>query len=41
MGGPMVSNPTFPIRTSSLMLGDRGVVVDHTTIFRWIQAYAV
>jgi transposase, IS6 family len=23
------------------MLLDRGVAVDHTTIFRWIQAYAV
>jgi transposase-like protein len=23
-----------------LMLQDRGVEVDHTTIFRWIQAYA-
>ena len=24
-----------------LMLLDRGVEVDHTTIFRWIQTYAV
>jgi IS6 family transposase len=24
----------------SLMLSDRGVEVDHTTIFRWVQAYA-
>ena len=24
-----------------LMLLDRGVAVDHTTVFRWIQAYAV
>ena len=32
----------FPIsyRDLELMLGDRGVEVDHTTIFRWIQAYA-
>jgi transposase, IS6 family len=32
----------FPIsyRDLALMLQDRGVVVDHTTIFRWIQAYA-
>src|SRR5918998_3437435 len=32
----------FPIsyRDLELMLQDRGVVVDHTTIFRWIQAYA-
>ncbi len=22
------------------MLSDRGVVVDHTTLFRWVQAYA-
>jgi transposase-like protein len=33
----------FPIsyRDLELMLRDRGVEVDHTTIFRWIQAYAV
>src|ERR687897_1017938 len=33
----------FPIsyRDLELMLQDRGVAVDHTTIFRWIQAYAV
>jgi transposase, IS6 family len=33
----------FPIsyRDLQLMLLDRGVEVDHTTIFRWIQAYAV
>ena len=33
----------FPIsyRDLALMLGDRGVAVDHTTIFRWIQTYAV
>jgi len=32
----------FPIsyRDLGLMLQDRGVQVDHTTIFRWIQAYA-
>src|SRR5918993_4582569 len=32
----------FPIsyRDLELMLQDRGVMVDHTTIFRWIQAYA-
>src|ERR1700749_2215554 len=32
----------FPIsyRNLELMLLDRGVEVDHTTIFRWIQAYA-
>jgi transposase, IS6 family len=33
----------FPIsyRDLALMLRDRGVSVDHTTIFRWIQAYAM
>jgi transposase, IS6 family len=33
----------FPIsyRDLELMLLDRGIEVDHTTIFRWIQAYAV
>jgi len=32
----------FPVsyRDLELMLQDRGVSVDHTTIFRWIQAYA-
>ena len=32
----------FPIsyRDLELMLQDRGVHVDHTTVFRWIQAYA-
>src|SRR4051794_20397315 len=32
----------FPIsyRDLELMLLDRGVSVDHTTIFRWIQTYA-
>jgi IS6 family transposase len=32
----------FPIsyRDLELMLVDRGVAVDHTTISRWIQAYA-
>ena len=32
----------FPIsyRDLELMLLDRGVAVDHTTLFRWIQAYA-
>jgi hypothetical protein len=33
----------FPIsyRDLELMLRDRGVPVDHTTLYRWIQAYAV
>ena len=33
----------FPIsyRDLEFMVLDRGVEVDHTTIFRWIQAYAV
>ena len=32
----------FPVsyRDLELMLLDRGVEVDHTTVFRWIQAYA-
>ena len=32
----------FPVsyRDLELMLQDRGVSVDHTTVFRWIQAYA-
>jgi IS6 family transposase len=32
----------FPIsyRDLELMLADRGVAVDHTTIYRWVQAYA-
>src|ERR671913_2104460 len=32
----------FPIsyRDLELMLQDRGVEVDHTTLFRWIQVYA-
>jgi IS6 family transposase len=32
----------FPVsyRNLELMLQDRGVAVDHSTIFRWIQAYA-
>ncbi len=27
-------------RDLALMLSDRGVAVDHTTLFRWVQAYA-
>ena len=32
----------FPVsyRDLELMLADRGVAVDHTTVFRWSQAYA-
>ncbi len=32
----------FPIsyRDLASMLADRGVVVDHSTLFRWVQAYA-
>jgi transposase, IS6 family len=32
----------FPIsyRDLALMLSDRGVSVDHTTLFRWVQTYA-
>ena len=34
--------PQFPIsyRDLALMLRDRGVSVDHTTIFRWVQVHA-
>jgi hypothetical protein len=31
----------FSYRDLEFMLQDRGVSVDHTTIFRWIQAYSV
>ena len=32
----------FPIsyRDLAAMLSDQGVAVDHTTLFRWVQAYA-
>jgi transposase-like protein len=32
----------FPVsfRDLALMRLDRGVAVDHTTLFRWVQAYA-
>ena len=32
----------FPISYLDLsaMLSDRGVMVDHTTLFRWVQTYA-
>ena len=32
----------FPVsyRDLASMLSDRGVMVDHTTLFRWVQAYA-
>ena len=34
--------PAVPISDRDLasMLADRGVTVDHTTLFRWVQAYA-
>ena len=34
--------PAFPIsyRDLASTLADRGVMVDHTTLFRWVQAYA-
>jgi transposase-like protein len=40
VGGPYLA---FPVsyRDLNLMPLDRGVEVDHTTIFRWIQACAV
>ena len=36
----MVSDVLISYRDLVLVLQDRGVEVDHTTIFRWIQAYA-
>jgi transposase-like protein len=32
----------FPVsyRDFELMLADRGVEIAHTTLFRWVQAYA-
>jgi hypothetical protein len=40
VGGPVVSDVPASYRDLELMLQDRGVAVDHTTIFRGIQAYA-
>jgi IS6 family transposase len=40
LGGPLVSDVSISYRDLELMLADRGVAVAHTTIFRWIQAYA-
>jgi hypothetical protein len=42
VGGSLVLYLQFPIsyHDLELMLQDRGVSVDHTTIFRWIQAYS-
>jgi hypothetical protein len=42
VGGSMVSDvpDQLPRSRTELMLLDRGVEVDHSTIFRWIQAYA-
>ena len=41
VGGPMYLMFPISYRDLALMLLDRGVEVDHSTIFRWIQAYAV
>ena len=40
MGGALVLMFLVSDRDLELMLADRGVEVDHTTIVRWIQAYA-
>jgi transposase, IS6 family len=40
LGCAIVSDVPVSYRDLELMLLDRGVEVDHTTIFRWIQAYA-
>jgi transposase-like protein len=34
------SKPRWSYQSGPVQLLDRGVEVDHTTIFRWIQAYA-
>ena len=40
MGSPLVSPFPISYRDLECMLSDRGVQVVHTTLFRWIQAYA-
>ena len=40
LGGPLVSDVPDQLPRSRADAADRGVEVDHTTIFRWIQAYA-
>jgi IS6 family transposase len=40
VGGALVPDVPISYRDLVLMLLDRGVKVDHCTIFRWIQAYA-
>ena len=40
VGRSLVSDVPGQFRDLELMLIDRGVDVDHTTIFRWIRAYA-
>ena len=41
MGGTVVFDVPISYRDLELILLDRGVAVDHTTIFRWIKTYAV
>jgi hypothetical protein len=40
VGGPLVSSVPDQLPDLECMLSDRGIQVDHTTLFRWIQAYA-
>ncbi|MGZ2488162.1 hypothetical protein ACVITL_006747 [Rhizobium pisi] len=37
LGGAMVASATA---ISKQMMGERGVPVDHSTIYRWVQKYA-
>ncbi len=40
MGATLVSGFPISYRDLSAMLSDRGVMVDHTTLFHWVQIYA-
>ena len=40
MGGALVPSVPDSYRALERMLADRSVTVEHTTLFRWIQAYA-
>lgn len=40
MGAALVSGVPISYSDSALMLSDCGVSVGHTTLFRWLQAYA-
>ena len=40
LGGPLVLPLRVSYRDLEQMLGERGVLVDHSTIYRWVQRYA-